>query len=544
MGIQVGDNFDHKSKKPLDARTSYTTLALMKAVTDANIPEGCLAYCAETDKYYKFLSTNTVDASTGKWREFSSGGGGGGSEYIVELTSLPTPDASLYALYPFGETTAKMARLVNMQSGYQVGCYYQVRRTGSEGSYEYHWIAVDCVTGEITFNSTDFVVSHPSDSSSTHKHTKVKLSGAYYRSDSSSYPDNTDLANDDKFPMYDASVTEDKRRNITWQNLKARLKAYFDTIYNALATDISSPTNGQVLTYNGTSQKWENQTVGIPVVGDIDRSSLYDTTEKVVGKWIDGRPLYQVTITGTLEAMTSTQESNKEYVRTIVDLPMTINKTNIVDFKGVIIMTQNALAPISGGFGFADIGTDVYRGAYGATVFISTDANITKMQAFIDITKWSYGGKTFYITFRYTKTTDSANSFNYADENDYSTTEHIIGTWIDGKKLYQKTINFGALPTGPSGTSSTNSKTVDTGVSNIDRVISLSGYARRGTDGVVLPVPRVSVAPTVVSGTTRTTSDGVNVIYVASTNKVRIDVSADQSAYTECYITIKYTKTT
>lgn len=76
MGIQVGDNFDHKSKKPLDARTSYTTLALMKAVTDANMNEGCLAYCAETDKYYKFLSTNEVDETLGKWREFSSGSTG------------------------------------------------------------------------------------------------------------------------------------------------------------------------------------------------------------------------------------------------------------------------------------------------------------------------------------------------------------------------------------------------------------------------------------------------------------------------------------
>lgn len=85
MGIQVGDNFDHKSKKPLDARTSYATLALMKAVTDANINEGCLAYCAETDKYYKFLSTNTVDETTGKWREFSSGGGGGtGGGHTIE----------------------------------------------------------------------------------------------------------------------------------------------------------------------------------------------------------------------------------------------------------------------------------------------------------------------------------------------------------------------------------------------------------------------------------------------------------------------------
>lgn len=76
MSINIADNMAYNGKKPLDARISYATLALMKAVTDANIYEGCLAYCAETDKYYKFLSTNTVDADTGKWREFSSGSAG------------------------------------------------------------------------------------------------------------------------------------------------------------------------------------------------------------------------------------------------------------------------------------------------------------------------------------------------------------------------------------------------------------------------------------------------------------------------------------
>lgn len=88
MGIQVGDNFDHKSKKPLDNRTSYSTLALMKAVVDANIPEGCFAYCAETDKYYKFLSTNTVDADTGKWREYKAYTAGDGIDITDEEISL------------------------------------------------------------------------------------------------------------------------------------------------------------------------------------------------------------------------------------------------------------------------------------------------------------------------------------------------------------------------------------------------------------------------------------------------------------------------
>lgn len=67
--IQVGDNFDHKSKKPLDGRVQYATLAAMKAVSDANIYEGCTAFCVETGKEYRFLSSNTVNENTGKWRE-------------------------------------------------------------------------------------------------------------------------------------------------------------------------------------------------------------------------------------------------------------------------------------------------------------------------------------------------------------------------------------------------------------------------------------------------------------------------------------------
>lgn len=31
-------------------------------------------------------------------------------------------------------------------------------------------------------------------------------------------------------------------------------------------------------------------------------------------------------------------------------------------------------------------------------------------------------------------------------EINYSTTEHVIGTWIDGKTLYEKTVDCGALP--------------------------------------------------------------------------------------------------
>ena len=76
MSILVGDNFSYSAAKPLDGRLKYDTLASMKAVADATMYEGCLAYCVETDKTYQWKSTNTVDADTGRWREYESGGGG------------------------------------------------------------------------------------------------------------------------------------------------------------------------------------------------------------------------------------------------------------------------------------------------------------------------------------------------------------------------------------------------------------------------------------------------------------------------------------
>ena len=75
MALTLGDNFSYQGAKPLDARLIYSTVASMKAVADATMYDGCLAYCVATDKTYQWKSTNTVDANTGKWREFTSGGG-------------------------------------------------------------------------------------------------------------------------------------------------------------------------------------------------------------------------------------------------------------------------------------------------------------------------------------------------------------------------------------------------------------------------------------------------------------------------------------
>lgn len=94
MSLVLGDNFSYGGSKPLDARLKYNTLAEMKAVADATMYNGCTAYCEATDKTYQWKSTNTVDETLGRWREFSSGGGTGGGHTIEdsEGTSLTQRD--------------------------------------------------------------------------------------------------------------------------------------------------------------------------------------------------------------------------------------------------------------------------------------------------------------------------------------------------------------------------------------------------------------------------------------------------------------------
>ena len=74
MAIKTGDNFLYRGKKPLDSRDSFDTILAMTTFAESSINEGHISYVKETDKYYKFNSTNDVDTTLGKWREYNGGG--------------------------------------------------------------------------------------------------------------------------------------------------------------------------------------------------------------------------------------------------------------------------------------------------------------------------------------------------------------------------------------------------------------------------------------------------------------------------------------
>ena len=95
------------------------------------------------------------------------------------------------------------------------------------------------------------------------------------------------LADDDKVPFYDTSASG--KRNSTWANIKAKLKAYFDTVYATISDLVSKADNVSVSAkipsgygaygipkfsqYTGISTDLEN----LPDVVDDISEALYDS---------------------------------------------------------------------------------------------------------------------------------------------------------------------------------------------------------------------------------------------------------------------------
>ena len=71
MSIQVADGFGLKAKKYLDNRQSFDTISEMANFADTNLPDGFITYNNEDGKRYEFNSSNSIDVTLGKWREYT-----------------------------------------------------------------------------------------------------------------------------------------------------------------------------------------------------------------------------------------------------------------------------------------------------------------------------------------------------------------------------------------------------------------------------------------------------------------------------------------
>lgn len=116
---------------------------------------------------------------------------------------------------------------------------------------------------------------------------------------------------------------------------------------------------------------------------------------------------------------------------------------------------------------------------------------------------------------------------NISVEN-YSTEEKIIGTWIDGKPLYRKTIDCGSLPIATR-------KVVPHGISNLKIIADWKGtfYNSSYTQA---PIPYIVTE-------SQTIYVNYHVSIEATINNIILYTGIDRSGY-NAYITLDYTKTT
>ena len=108
----------------------------------------------------------------------------------------------------------------------------------------------------------------------------------------------------------------------------------------------------------------------------------------------------------------------------------------------------------------------------------------------------------------------------------YSTTEVDTGaTWINGKPVYKKTVSFGQLP-------NATTKRVNANISNLERVVDMRAMAYGS--GINTPLPYVNPSGAMYQVE----------MYFDSTGEILIATGDNKSFYTECYVTLWYTKTT
>ena len=236
---------------------------------------------------------------------------------------------------------------------------------------------------------------------------------------------------------------------------------------------------------------------------------IYSDEEREVGVWRDGKPLYQKTIKYD-------NTSNASISIDVTDLA--IDKLIRTDFASL-----NTSGDQVGGMYYYS-SSDMLRS------WLTSSNTILRIQRGNSHAISSDA----YVTLLYTKTTDTAGSGIWTTQGTYahhfSNNEQIIGTWTDGKPLYEKTIKFDSLHI-----RSTEQK-LETGLLTVDTLVSAKGTWLR-SDGSIeqLPNCHTNTAYTASPNDFNTSDGKINIVVGAMGNAHYLE---------SCTITFQYTKTT
>lgn len=106
----------------------------------------------------------------------------------------------------------------------------------------------------------------------------------------------------------------------------------------------------------------------------------------------------------------------------------------------------------------------------------------------------------------------------------YSTTqETAVGTWIDGKTIYVKVYDFGALP-------DKTLKSIPLNISGLDKILKVSGITISRNNEYYFPLPFIA------------TQDEYNITLSITENNIIVRTAWDRTDFTQTYIYVYYTK--
>ena len=269
------------------------------------------------------------------------------------------------------------------------------------------------------------------------------------------------------------------------------------------------------ITSNNYTGSWQN--IYVDVYREISSAEfyhpvIYSTEEREIGVWTDNKPLYQKTFNvGALTGGTTKEISISG-----------LNIDRCTYILGSAKSTQ---------YGYQIPILDMTPSNANGAVRPYIDGNNEKLSIVVG----SQVGDLYdvcEITIQYTKTTDVAGSGSYntlgVPTVHYTTDEQVIGTWIDGKPLYRKTVI-------KSGTISQR-ETVSLGIANVENIFLVSDASNVNNGQTPLPL---------VTGTDNSNNTGGFFDIQQSDTSFLFRIGSGMAGYVEnAIITVQYTKTT
>ena len=212
---------------------------------------------------------------------------------------------------------------------------------------------------------------------------------------------------------------------------------------------------------------------GVIYNGAESEPVIYSLDEREVGVWTDGKPLYKRTLAYAKSDISSGDNTITHGISNFGISVWLEGFVIYIDGNGVTLPAVGANNDWSARA--YDFGTTTFALTIGSGMY----NNLTT------------SGYAIFITVYYTKTTDTPGSGTWTPSGvkaeHYLTTEHVIGTWLDGSTVYERSIDLGSFSVSSGGNHTVESST------DINLLIDYDGYIVESGTMYALPDPSVRI---------------------------------------------------